>query len=66
MWGFQHGAGPRKVVQLGTSASVSSEASPVSLLFLVPPGAVPCTAPTCLETEGAAAASPPRAASFLE
>lgn len=58
LWGFQHGAGLGKVVQLGASASFSCEVSPDFFAPDGPPGAFTFTAPTCLETEGVVEASP--------
>lgn len=52
MRGFQQGAGLGEVVQLGASASSSSEASPGFSAPSGPPRAFTSTAPTCLETEG--------------
>lgn len=60
LWGFQHGAGLGKVVQLGAGASFSSGVSPGFSAPDRPPGAFASVAPTCLETEGAVEASPPQ------
>lgn len=60
LWGFQHGAGLGKMVQLGTNASFSSKASPGFSAPADAPRAFPSTAPTCLETEGAVNASAPQ------
>lgn len=60
LWGFQHGAGLGKVVQLGAGASFSGGVSPGFSAPEGPPGVFASTAPTCLETEGAVEASPPQ------
>lgn len=66
LWGFQHGAGLGKVVQLGASASFSCEVSPDFFAPDGPPGAFASTAPTCLETEGVVEASPLQLPASLE
>lgn len=60
LWGFQHGAGLGKMIQLGTNASFASKASPGFSAAAGAPGAFSSTTPTCLETEGAVDASTPQ------